>query len=212
MSMSACLERAASITVTINTKNARAGVHACAIATHIFSQCGMSGLMLHLPKNIRSRCVCRPYVKDNWSPRTNTPPTILTWPLLCQDIRTLISVRVADLSRIPTPAGGSFKLRLSGAFLRRAHLHCRKKHPAAVTQKFKSPAGQAGLGKMPVGTLPFKQLYYSKHKQVEKPCGGRRTRTVIADLATRLLERQRPVPTGNVLQTQPIARSVFPLP
>jgi hypothetical protein len=34
----------------------------------------------------------------------------------------------------------------------------------------------------------------------------------MADLATRLLERQRPVPTGNVLQTQPIACSVFPLP
>jgi hypothetical protein len=37
----------------------------------------------------------------------------------------------------------------------------------------------------------------------EQPCGGRRTRTVMADLATRPLERRRPVPTGNVLQTQP---------
>lgn len=73
-----------------------------------------------------------------------------------------------------------------------------------LSQTTKSPAGQTGLGKMPVGTLPFKQLHYSKPKQVEKPCGGRRTRTVMADLATRLLERQRPVPTGNVLQTQPL--------
>ncbi len=79
-------------------------------------------------------------------------------------------------------------------------------------RKFKSPAGQTGLGKMPVGTLPIKQLHYSKPTQVEKPCGGRRTRTVMADPATRLLDRQRPVPTGNVLQTQPIARSVLPSP
>ena len=60
---------------------------------------------------------------------------------------------------------------------------------AKFLTKTKSPAGQAGLVKMPVGTLPIKQIHYSRPTQVEKPCGGRRTRTVMADLATRLLDR-----------------------
>src|ERR1019366_6716367 len=69
------------------------------------------------------------------------------------------------------------------------------------SSKIKSPAGQAGLGRIASRYATFQLIYYSKPMQVEKPCGGRRTRTVMADQATRLLERQRPVPTGNVLQT-----------
>src|SRR5208282_574370 len=40
--------------------------------------------------------------------------------------------------------------------------------------------------------------------------GGRRSRTEMADEATRLFGKQRPVPTGNVLQAQP-ARSQYSL-
>jgi hypothetical protein len=66
---------------------------------------------------------------------------------------------------------------------------------------------------MPVGTLPIKQNHYNKAENASsKPCGGRRTRTVMADKATRLLDGQRPVPTGNVLQARPIQAQYSSLP
>src|SRR5208282_2659686 len=43
----------------------------------------------------------------------------------------------------------------------------------------------------------------SRDNYWSRDCGGRRTRTVVADETTRPCERRRPVPTGNILQTQP---------
>jgi hypothetical protein len=56
------------------------------------------------------------------------------------------------LNHIPTPEGGSFKLRLSGDFLRRAYLHRRKNYSCGSGLKIKSPASQAGLEQLPVGS------------------------------------------------------------
>src|ERR1043165_1708360 len=52
-----------------------------------------------------------------------------------------------------------------------------------------------------MGTPSLKQSsLYQREYSVEETCGGQRSRTVMADEATRPVERWRPVPTGNILR------------
>ena len=49
--------------------------------------------------------------------------------------------------------------------------------------------------------LAYASTKQSQVTQAEEPNGGQRTRTAVADQATRPFRKRRPVPTGNTLQT-----------